>query len=49
MLTTQYFREQVLRKRPYLEAAWILATLAEPEAIHREPGGRLRHWRYIPA
>jgi hypothetical protein len=47
MPTTRYFREQVLRKRPYLKEAWIRATLLFPEAIQIEDGGRIRHWRYI--
>ncbi|MFN2317919.1 MAG: hypothetical protein ABR551_02875 [Gemmatimonadales bacterium] len=49
MQTTRYFREQVRRKRPYLQDAWILATLAHPEAVEVEPHGRVRHWRYISA
>ncbi len=49
MLTTRYFREQVRRKRPYLEDPWILATLTAPEAMTVEASGRIRHWRYIPA
>jgi hypothetical protein len=46
--TTRYFREQVLRKRPYLRLEWIEAVLRSP--LHREiqPDRRLRLWRYIP-
>lgn len=49
MRTTRYFREQVLRKRPYLRAEWIASVLVAP--LHREvqPDGRIRFWGYIPA
>lgn len=49
MPTTRYFRELVLRKRPYLQLAWIESVLAAP--IHREvqADGRVRMWGYIPA
>lgn len=49
MRTTRYFREQVLRKRPYLEEAWILATIEAPEAVRVQPDDRIQYWRYIPA
>jgi len=46
--TTRYFREQVLRKRPYLREEWILQTLNDPELTESQSNGRQRHWRYIP-
>lgn len=48
MQTTRYFREQVLRKRPYLKTAWIESTLAQPIQKAVQADGRIRHWRYIP-
>jgi hypothetical protein len=44
MKTTRYFDEQVLRKRPYINVAWIGPILANP--IHRvvQIDGRLRCW-----
>jgi hypothetical protein len=45
--TTRYFREQVLRKRPYLKRDWILRTLEDPELTLVQPDGRIRYWRYI--
>jgi hypothetical protein len=47
--TTRYFREQVLRKRPYLRLEWIEEVLRLP--IHREiqADRRVRLWGYIPA
>ena len=43
---TEYFREQVLRKRPYLRIEACLAIIASP--VHKEiqPDGRIRFWGY---
>jgi hypothetical protein len=49
MRTTRYFREQVLRKPPYLEESWILATLEAPEVVRPQANDRIQFWRYIPA
>lgn len=45
--TTQYFREQVLRKRPYLRLEWCIRV--RDNAIRREvqPDGRVRFWGYV--
>jgi hypothetical protein len=42
--TTRYFEEQVLRKRPYLQASLCEEVLAAP--LHRTPqaNGRIRWW-----
>ena len=47
--TTRYFRENVLRKRPYIKAEWI-ERAREGEYVAREvqPDGRIRVWLYIP-
>ena len=42
--TTAYFREQVLRKRPYLDEAMCRAVIASPLATVRQEDGRVRHW-----
>jgi hypothetical protein len=44
MKTTRYFREQVLRKRPYLDVSWCDAVVAAP--LHRsiQPDGRMHYW-----
>jgi len=46
--TTAYFREQVLRKRPYLNLEWCEAVVANPIAQEIQPDGRHRLWGYIP-
>lgn len=45
---TDYFEEQVLRKRPYLKKAWCIFVLKN--AIRSEPQGRNRYrfWAAIP-
>ncbi len=47
MKTTAYFREQVLRKRPYLQMSWCVDVVAAP--VHREvqEDGRIRFWGYV--
>lgn len=49
MRTTRYFREQVLRKRPYLREDWIMAALRFPARREWQADGRIRHWAYIEA
>ena len=45
--TTRYFREQVLRKRPYIEPAWCSQVVAAPLRRQVQPGGRIRFWGEI--
>jgi hypothetical protein len=47
--TTRYFRDQVLRKRPYIDLAWCEAALANPVHREQQPDGRIRHWTYVTA
>ena len=48
MKTTLYFKEQVLRKRPYIKSKWIENALKNP--VHKEvqKDGRVRHFVYVP-
>lgn len=48
MRTTRYFREQVIRKRPYLRIEWIESVIADPAHRTIQPDGRVRLWGYIP-
>lgn len=47
MKTTRYFREQVLRKRPYLKIEWINKALKNPDKKQAQADGRIRFWIYI--
>ena len=45
--TTRYFREQVLRKRPYLKIEWIQWVLSNPVRKDVQPDGRIRYWGFV--
>ena len=48
MQTTDYFRNDVMVKRPYIKPEWVLLALANP--VRREiqaDDGRIRHWVWI--
>ena len=44
MEVTRYFAEQVLRKRPYIQPAWLADVLAAPLRRVVQPDGRIRYW-----
>ena len=48
MKTTRYFREQVLRKRPYIRMEWCERILARPLAKLVQADGRIRFWGVVP-
>lgn len=48
MKTTRYFREQVLRKRPYIQAAWCEKIREAPIARAVQADGRIRFWGIVP-
>jgi hypothetical protein len=48
MKTTRYFREQVLRKRPYIRLEWCLRILEKPLAKSVQADGRIRFWGAVP-
>ncbi len=46
---TDYFRDDVLIKRPYIQLEWCISALQQP--IRREvqeENGRIRHWWFVP-
>ncbi|MBI1737643.1 MAG: hypothetical protein HYR58_00140 [Acidobacteria bacterium] len=48
MKTTRYFREQVLRKRPYIQLEWCERIVAQPLAKMVQADGRIRFWGAVP-
>lgn len=48
MKTTPYFREQVLRKRPYIQQHWCERILAQPLEKMVQKDGRVRFWGAVP-
>ena len=48
MQTTDYFRNDVMVKRPYIQPEWLALALANP--VRRDvqaDDGRIRHWVWI--
>ncbi len=48
MKTTRYFREQVLRKRPYLRLESCERVIASPLKREVQSDGRIRWWGLAP-
>jgi hypothetical protein len=48
MKTTRYFREQVLRKRPYIQLEWCERIVANPLVKMVQTDGRIRFWGAVP-
>ena len=48
MKTSRYFREQVLRKRPYIRQEWCERVVAQPLRREVQPDGRIRFWGVVP-
>lgn len=44
MKATRYFREQVLRKRPYIDPDWCMDVVIAPLRREVQEDGRLRFW-----
>lgn len=47
MKATRYFREQDMRKRPYIKEEWCLQVLKNPEKKEIQDNSRIRYWAYI--
>lgn len=47
LATTEYFRNDVLLKRPYIKLEWCQAALSEPFRREMQDDGRIRHWIFI--
>ena len=45
---TEYFEQEVLRKRPYLRKEWCIRVLQSPERVEQQDGGRWRFWARVP-
>lgn len=45
--TTEYFRKEVLRKRPYLTIEQCRLVLASPDSKSTQIDGRIRFWRKL--
>ncbi len=48
MQTTDYFRNDVMVKRPYIKSEWLLLALSAPVRLEIQPSdGRIRRWVWI--
>ena len=45
---TNYFENQVLRKRPYLKREWCVYVIENPEKAEPQEHNRYRFWARIP-
>jgi hypothetical protein len=45
---TDYFENDVLRKRPYLRKEWCASVLQHPVRVESQPDGRYRFWGFVP-
>ena len=44
---TEYFENEVLRKRPYLKKEWCIQVIENPIKIERQEHNRFRFWGEI--
>lgn len=47
MKITNYFKNSVLKRRPYLKMEWIEYVLNNPIRVEAQANGRIRHWAFI--
>jgi len=48
MKMTRYFKEQVLRKRPYIKIEWCERVIERPLRRETQQDNRIKFWGYIP-
>lgn len=44
---TDYFRNDVLIKRPYIQLEWCRLALSNPVSREIQEDGRIRHWIFV--
>ena len=44
---TEYFENEVLRKRPYLRKEWCIQVIGNPIKVERQEHNRFRFWGEI--
>ena len=45
---TDYFENEVLRKRPYLEKEWCIRAVEQPIRVEPQEQNRFRFWAEVP-
>ncbi len=41
---TEYFENEVLRKRPYIKREWCIHVIENPTKVERQENNRFRFW-----
>ena len=44
---TEYFENEVLRKRPYLRRQWCIQVIENPIKVERQENNRYRFWARV--
>ena len=44
---TEYFENEILRKRPYLKKKWCIQVIENPIKAEKQEKNRYRFWGYI--
>jgi len=44
---TEYFEQEVLRKRPYIKKEWCIRVIENPVKVEMQENNRVRFWGYI--
>ena len=44
---TNYFENEVIRKRPYLKKSWCIEAIEYPEKFEQQEDNRFRFWKRI--
>ena len=44
---TDYFENEVLRKRPYIKKEWCVRVIENPVKIERQEKNRYRFWGFV--
>jgi len=44
---TDYFENEVLRKRPYIKKEWCIRVIENPVKVERQEKNRYRFWGFV--
>jgi len=44
---TEYFENEVLRKRPYIKKEWCIRVIENPVKVERQEKNRYRFWGFV--
>jgi hypothetical protein len=48
MKINDYFFDETLRKRPFLQIEWCADIIKNPIKTQTQTDGKIRHWGYVP-